>query len=113
MFRFKGFTEKANVALNLAVESAQQMGHTYIGSEHLLLALVRESSGVAAHYLKERGVTEERLREAVASATGVGTPTAVSAADMTPRTKNIIEASSDECDKITFGNLSVFKKYLN
>ena len=42
MFRFKGFTEKANVALNLAVESAQQMGHTYIGTEHLLIALTLE-----------------------------------------------------------------------
>lgn len=42
MYRFNGFTEKANSALNLAITSAQELGHDYIGSEHLLLGLLKE-----------------------------------------------------------------------
>ena len=45
MFKFNGFTEKANKVLNLAVASAQQLGHTYIGSEHLLLGILEEGTG--------------------------------------------------------------------
>ena len=48
MYRFKRFTDKANTALNMAVEAAREMGHTYVGTEHLLLGLLREGSGVAA-----------------------------------------------------------------
>ena len=48
MYEFKNFTQKANKALNLAMTSAGEMGHTYIGTEHLLLGLVKEGSGVAA-----------------------------------------------------------------
>ena len=51
MYRFKGFTEKANTALNLAIESAQQLGHTYIGTEHIVLGLLKEGTGVAASVL--------------------------------------------------------------
>ena len=49
MYRFNGFTEKANSALNLAITSAQELGHDYIGSEHLLLGLLKEGTGVARH----------------------------------------------------------------
>ena len=45
MFKFQGFTEKANKALNLAVESAQQFGHSYVGTEHVLLGLLKEGNG--------------------------------------------------------------------
>lgn len=93
------FTQKAQNVLNLALEAASEMGHTYIGSEHLLLGLLGEDSGVAAHYLKERGAEIGRVREAIAEIAGVGTPTSVSAADMTPRTKNIIESSLYESQK--------------
>ena len=48
MYKFTGFSTKANNAINLALLSAEQMGHTYVGSEHLLLGLLRESTGVAA-----------------------------------------------------------------
>ena len=47
MYKFTGFTEKANIALNAAIEVAQNMGHTYIGSEHLLAGLLEEDSGIA------------------------------------------------------------------
>ena len=87
------FTQKAQNVLNLALRIASQMGHTYIGSEHLLLGLLAEGSGVAAHYLTERGADAEQIKKAVEQMAGVGTPTPLSASDMTPRTKNIIEAS--------------------
>ncbi len=87
------FTPKAQHVLSYALQSAQELGHTYIGSEHLLLGLLKEDSGVAAHYLQEKGVNAETVRHAVVQLTGVGTPSQVSPADMTPRTKKIIEAS--------------------
>ena len=93
------FTQKAQNVLNLALRSAAEMGHTYIGSEHLLLGLLKEESGVAAHYLNERGAELEKIQKAVADLAGIGSPTSVSASDMTPRTKNIIEASLYESQK--------------
>ncbi len=47
MFKFQGFTEKANNALNLAVQSAERFGHNYVGTEHILLGLLKEGSGMA------------------------------------------------------------------
>ena len=93
------FTQKAQSVLNAALRFASEMGHTYIGSEHLLLGLIHEESGVASHYLTERGADFDKIRNAVAQLSGVGSPTSLSAADMTPRTKNIIEASLYESQK--------------
>ncbi len=93
------FTQKAQNVLNFALQSAEELGHTYIGSEHLLLGLCAESSGVAAHYLNERGADAEKVREAVIRMAGMGSPVAVSASDMTPRTKNIIQNSFAEAQK--------------
>ena len=59
MYSFKGFTQKANTALNLAIEGACELGHTYIGTEHILLGLIRESTGVAAVVLSECGLNED------------------------------------------------------
>lgn len=87
------FTQKAQNVLNYALRAASAMGHTYIGSEHLLLGLLAEDSGVAAHYLTERGANAEKIKRAIEEMAGIGSPTPLSASDMTPRTKNIIEAS--------------------
>jgi len=93
------FTQKAQHVLSLALESASEMGHTYIGSEHLLLGLLKEESGVAAHYLTARGATAESVQNAVIKLAGVGSPASLSASDMTPRTKNIIESSLYESQR--------------
>ena len=93
------FTQKAQNALNFSLNSASQMGHTYIGSEHLLLGLCREESGVAAHYLQSRGVDAEKVKSAIIRLAGAGVPCEVSAGDMTPRTKSIIQASLSEAQK--------------
>ena len=93
------FTQKAQNVLNLALQTASEMGHTYIGSEHLLLGLCREGTGVAAHYLQERGADLEKIKNAVVQMAGVGAPSSVSAMDMTPRTKNIIQSSLYEAQR--------------
>ena len=93
------FTQKAQNALNFSLGSASQMGHTYIGSEHLLLGLCREESGVAAHYLQSRGVDAEKVKNAIIRLAGAGVPSDVSATDMTPRTKSIIQASLAEAQR--------------
>ncbi len=93
------FTQKAQNVLNLSLQAASEMGHTYIGSEHLLLGLCLEKDGVAAHYLAARGAEPERIKNALIHLSGVGAPSAVSAADMTPRTKNIIQSSLYEAQK--------------
>ncbi len=90
-YNFKGFTEKANTALNLAIESAERMGHTYIGSEHILLGLCQENSGVASAALKDCNITAEKVEELIRSGAGVGAPTDLSPDDFTPRTKRIMQ----------------------
>ena len=67
MYEFRGFTQKANKALNLSIESAQNFGHDYIGTEHILLGLIKEGSGVAAAALEECGVTAEALEKEIAN----------------------------------------------
>ena len=90
------FTQKAQNVLNRALSCAREMGHTYIGSEHLLLGLIYEEDSVASKLLTEKGVTPEKIKSAVEGFAGVGTMSDVSAADMTPRTKHIIENSATE-----------------
>lgn len=63
MYSFNGFTQKANRALNLAIEAAQSLGHTYIGTEHILLGLLDEGSGVAGTALVNAGVTADGVLE--------------------------------------------------
>ena len=75
------------------MQTAAEMGHTYIGSEHLLLGLLSEETGVAAHCLQEKGATREKIYSAVVRMAGTGSPADISGADMTPRTKSIIEHS--------------------
>ena len=91
MYQFKGFTEKANKAMNCAIEEAKQLGHTYIGSEHLLLGLLKADDGVAAEILQKLGVTYETLEEVVKNQIGSGTPTHLTIDDFTPRTKRILQ----------------------
>ncbi len=89
-----GFTKKAQNALNRALYISSQMGHTCVGSEHLLLGLLSESDGIASRVLNERGVSYEKTRQLLEENVGIGQPTALTAADITPRTKRIIETSA-------------------
>lgn len=87
MYRFKRLTEKANTALNLAVEAAREMGHTYIGTEHILLGLLREGSGVAAAVLGARGITTVRYAAKLLEMEPNGLYSALTPDDLTPRAK--------------------------
>ena len=91
MFKFTGFTEKANKALNKAVECAQNLGHTYIGSEHLLLGLLSDTATVAGVVLSGRKFYFDDVEEYIKQTVGVGVPTKLGAQDFTPRSKRIIE----------------------
>lgn len=93
MYQFKGFTEKANKALNLAIESAEEMRHNYVGTEHILYGLVKEGSGVAATALNECGVTEGALREKLESINGTMSLVELTPDDFTPRTKRVLRAA--------------------
>ena len=100
MYRFDGFTEKANNALNLALTSAEDMGHTYIGSEHIILGLLKENSGVAAEVLSKLGVTEEAFTKCMEEKIGTGSHTNLSLDDFTPRSKRILQIAVMEASRL-------------
>ncbi|MBQ3904696.1 MAG: ATP-dependent Clp protease ATP-binding subunit [Eubacterium sp.] len=93
MYRFNSFTQKANEVLNLAITAAEDYGHNYVGSEHILIGLLKEGTGVAAGVLEGKGITEEKIDELIKTQIGVGEPTKLSPEDFTPRSKRIIELS--------------------
>ena len=96
MYRFKRFTDKANVALNRALDSARELGHTYVGTEHLLLGLLQEGSGVAAVVLGARGITAAAYRQRVIAAQGQGIPTILTTTDFTPRATAVMETAQTD-----------------
>lgn len=87
------FTERAQNALNHSLRIAGDLGHTYIGSEHLLLGLLSEGECAAAKMLKSRGLTVRQVRSAIIESAGSGVPVSLSPADMTPKCKKIIESA--------------------
>ena len=93
MFKFTGFTEKANKSLNAAVTAAEDLGHTYIGSEHILLGLLSDTSTVAGAVLAAHNITYADIEEELKRSIGVGVPTELQPDDFTPRSKNILETS--------------------
>lgn len=93
MYEFRGFTQKANKALNLALEQAQEMGHSYVGTEHILLGLIEEGSGVAAVALEQCKVDAAELRNKITQTDGTGTKTNLTPNDFTPRTKRILKSA--------------------
>ena len=93
MYRFKRFTDKANTALNLAVDAARELGHTYIGTEHILLGLLREGTGVAAAVLAARGITTMRYAEKILESEAGGSYSMLTPDDLTPRAKAAMEAA--------------------
>ena len=93
MYRFNGFTEKANKALNNAIETAQDFGLTYIGSEHLLYGLLLEQDCVAAKVLNDNGVTAEKMYDILCSITSKGVRRELAPDNFSPRAKRIIDIS--------------------
>ncbi len=96
MIEFSGFTEKANNALNIALRTAMDLGHTYVGSEHILCGLIGEERGAAWLALNKQGVTSDKVRKKIEQMIGCGVPTKLTLADFTPRSKRILESSLTE-----------------
>ncbi len=91
MYRFSSFTQKANQVLNLAIRVAGDYGHNYVGSEHILLALLKEGTGLGAIALIDKGITHNDVDKLVQTQIGIGNPTRLTPEDFTPRAKRIIE----------------------
>lgn len=87
------FTERAERALNNAVKIAENLGHTYIGSEHILLALTEEAGVGAAAILEKHEINSENVRKAIKEYSGYGVKTNLNPKDMTPRCRRIVESS--------------------
>ena len=75
MYKFTGFSEKANLALNNAVNCAEDMGHTYVGSEHILAGLLKDPTSVAGIVLQSRRVTYNGFYDKIRGSVGIGVPT--------------------------------------
>ena len=104
MYRFNGFTEKANTALNMALEAAQAMGHDYVGSEHVLYGLVKEDTGVAATILKEAKVTAEAYEAKIREGIGTGAAaTRLGPNNFTPRVKRILQTAAVIASRLHHG----------
>lgn len=90
------FTRKAQNALNGAMKYAGEMGHTYIGTEHMLMALSFDSESISSKILASHKVNFDNVRKTVADISGKGAPGSVDPSSMTPRLRRVIEASSAE-----------------
>ncbi len=94
--KFDRFTKRARRVLALAQEEAVRMRHSYIGTEHLLLGLVKEENGVAVKVLRELGVEPEQIIRAVERTVGFGERRPMGKPTLAPRTKRVIELAVEE-----------------
>ncbi|MCR4368081.1 MULTISPECIES: ATP-dependent protease ATP-binding subunit ClpC [Bacillus amyloliquefaciens group] len=97
---FGRFTERAQKVLALAQEEALRLGHTNIGTEHILLGLVREGEGIAFKALEALGLNSDKMQKEVESLIGRGQESTTSVPHYTPRAKKVIELSMDEARKL-------------
>jgi ATP-dependent Clp protease ATP-binding subunit ClpC len=98
--RFDKFSQRARAVLALAQEEAQRFNHNYIGTEHLLLGLVREGDGVAAKVLNNLGVELNKVRNAIEFIIGRGDRAPVGEIGLTPRARKVIELAVDEARRL-------------
>ena len=98
--RFDKFTERARRVLTVGQEEAQRFNHNYIGTEHLLLGLVREGDGVAAKVLANLDVELSKVRSAVEFIIGRGDRAVLGEIGLTPRAKKVIELAVDEARRL-------------
>ena len=90
------FTPAAEEALRLSQEAAGELGHGYVGTEHLLLGLIREGQGMAHSVLTEAGLTDEMIVEIIKKSVGAGLPGSNPAQGLTPRAKRVVEIAMED-----------------
>ncbi len=101
--RFEKFSERARRVLTLAQEEAQSLNHSYIGTEHILLGLLREEEGAAAKVLTNLGVGLAKVRTSVEFVIGHGEKTSSGETGLTPRARRVIELAIDEARRLGHG----------
>jgi len=94
------FTQRARRVLSLAQEEAERLQHSYIGTEHLLLGLMREEGGVAGRVLRDLGLDQRRVEELVERMTRAGQRTQNARLDLSPGTKKVLELAVDEARRM-------------
>ncbi len=94
------FTKRSRQALTLAQDEAQRFGHRYIGTEHLLLGLLREEQGVAAKVLMRLGLSLQQVRDMVEQAMGRSAQPTTVPLELAPRTKRVLELAIDEARRL-------------
>ncbi len=90
------FTPRAEEALRLAQEAAEEMGHGYVGTEHILLGLMREEDGIAHRVMREYGMTEDMICTVLERSVGKGLSGAAPSQGLTPRAKSAVELAVSE-----------------
>ena len=93
---FERFTDRARRVVVLAQEEARMLRHNHIGTEHILLGLIREGEGVAAQALESLGISQEAVRQQVGEITGQGQQAPSGHIPFTPRAKKVLELSLRE-----------------
>src|SRR5262247_1503157 len=98
---FDRFTDRARKVMNLAKSEAQRLNHEYIGTEHILLGLVQEGSGVAANVLRNMGIDLKRIRAEIEKLVkGSSTMVPMGQLPFTPRAKKVLELSLEEASQL-------------
>ena len=100
MFMYGRFTEKAEKAITFSQQSAMELGHNYVGTEHILYGLVKEGTGVAARVLAAQGVTEDKINKQIDELIGRGDTVGQQPQGFTPRTKNVLELAFREARRM-------------
>ncbi len=102
MYKFNGFTEKANNAVNEAISSAESMGHNYVGSEHILLGLLKEEDSAASRILEQAGAEYETVEQIIRKEIGTNTPIrGLTPENFTPRTKRLLQIAVREAGRMS------------
>lgn len=95
------YSKRMRETLAFAEEEAGQLSHNYVGTEHLLLGLVRAGEGLGAKILRRSGVTLDLVREAVKTIIGVGEPQAGGSPGYTPRAQRVLALASEQADRLS------------
>jgi len=95
------FNQRARRVLQIANDEAERLSHNYIGTEHLLLGIVKEENGIAGRVLRELGAKPDRVAEMVERMTGAGRRASSGKLDLTPRTKQVLEFAVEEARKLS------------
>jgi ATP-dependent Clp protease ATP-binding subunit ClpC len=98
--KMERFTQRARRVLSLAQEEAERLQHSYIGTEHLLLGLMREEGGVAGRVLRDLGLDQRRVEELVERMTRAGQRSTATRLDLSPGTKKVLELAVDEARRM-------------